>query len=102
MDINMNIDVNKIDKATVSLSDVFIIKIPFEKYSMETMRSVYDAFKYCFPDNHCMLIPDDCKIHIANKLDNDFMPATQDELFAFLNIKNQEERELNGQPEVQN
>lgn len=97
MDINMNIDVGKIDKATVSLSDVFIIKIPFEKYSMETMRSVYDAFKYCFPDNHCMLIPDDCKIHIANKLEDDFIPATQEELFAFLNINKQEEREQNGQ-----
>lgn len=87
MDINMNIDVNKIDKATVSPSDVFIIKMPFEKYSMETIMNVYDAFKYCFHENHCILIPDDFKIHIANKLDNDFMPATQEELFAFLNIK---------------
>lgn len=102
MDINMDIELNKIDKATVSLSDVFIIKIPFEKYTMETMQSVYDAFRYCFPDNHCMLIPDDCKIHIANRVDDDFIPATQEELFTFLNIKNQEERELNGQSEVQN
>ena len=98
----MDIELNKIDKATVSLSDVFIIKIPFKKYTMETMQSVYDAFRYCFPDNHCMLIPDDCKIHIANKVDDDFIPATREELFTFLNIKNQEECELNGQPEVQN
>ena len=43
----MDIELNKIDKATVSLSDVFIIKIPFGKYTMETMQSVYDAFRYC-------------------------------------------------------
>ena len=102
MDKTNSLNISKIDKATITLNDVLIIKIPWEKYNFDVAESIFKTIQNCFPNNECIVVPADCQICIANKPGMDFIPATQAELFDYLGIKKQEERELNGQPEVQN
>lgn len=88
--MNVNFDIHKIDKVEVNPNDVFVIKFPFGEYSGDMIDFIFKAFKQCFPENKCMLIPDGCHIQICSQKDVSFEPATSEELCSFLNINNAE------------
>lgn len=90
MDINIDIDIHKIDKTDVSPDDVFVLKIPLGEYTVDVVHSIFKAFQRCFPDNMCMMVPSDWDIQLYNQKDIGIEPATSDELFKFLNIDSAE------------
>lgn len=90
----MNVEVSTVSQTSIDSDDVIIIKVPIGRYDINYTRSILQTFGRCFPNNKRILIPDDCKIQIINQLGQDFIPATQEELFDFLDINNQlEEKE---------
>lgn len=84
--MTVKLDVSKIPQSSIAPDDVFIIKIPMGKYDISYAKGVMEAFNFCFPDNKCMIIPMDCDIQIVSQRVSEFIPATQEELFEYLNI----------------
>ena len=91
-----DIHIQTVKGTSITTDDVIIVKVPFGKYDVEQVARIFDTIKLCFPDNHCMIIPDDIDIQFIQSTD-DITPATRDELNEFLQIYNNTEGEwLNG------
>lgn len=92
----MDIEVVQANRVSVSKDDVVIIKFPFKEYGVETAQHCYNALKLCWPDNPCVIIPNECDITVySNENTSELEPGTQEELAVFLGIKNREGREQN-------
>lgn len=85
----MDIETIQINKVNVAVGDVIIVKTPSD-YSSRRARSVYDLFRRCFPDNQCVVIPKECDIHICQRVEQELVPATQEELLEFFDIHKRE------------
>lgn len=90
MNINIDVDIHKINKTDISPDDVLVIKVPIGDYSVDIIHSIFKSFQHCFPDNNCVIVPNDWDIQLYNQKDIGIEPATPDELFKFLNIHNTE------------
>ena len=88
--LDTNFIVHKIEKINVNLDDVFVVQFPFGNYSGDTANAIYQAFKHCFPENECIVLPCDCNVQICGRQEQSFEPATSEELFRFLNTNDTE------------
>ena len=88
--MDVNVSIHKINKTDINPDDVIVIKVPLGNYTVDTVHSIFESFRHCFPDNKCVMIPNDWFIRIYNQDDINVEPATMDELFKFLNINDTE------------
>ena len=81
-----DIQIHTVKGTSFTTDDVVIAKVPFGKYTVEQVANISNSIKLCFPNNYCVVVPDDFDIQFIKSTD-DITPASQDELNEFLQIQ---------------
>lgn len=92
--MNNEVQIHTIKGTSITTDDVIIVKVSFDKYTVEQVANIFNSIKLCFPDNRCVVVPDDFDIQFVKFDETDIIPASRDELNEFLQIHNNTDEEV--------